>query len=185
MQLIITGKNMEISDWLRSYVERKFAKLDRYLPNIVETRVELTTESTKNSQDRHVCQVTVRTKGSILRAEERAADVRDAVDAVREKMYRQIDRYRGKRWERNRVEQPAGEEVIVAEEEEEEEEEGQPTIVRRKRFAVSPMDENEAIEQMELLGHDFFVFYNADTAGINVVYKRKDGQYGLLQPELS
>ena len=181
MQFLITGKNLDVSDAMKAYISRKFEKLDRYLPAIDEIRVELTKEPTKSAQDRHVCQVTVRSVrgGAILRAEERAADVRDAIDAVIEKMYRQLVRYKGKRWER--VREPAMQTAAPAEAEEEEEEAPR-AIVRRKQFVVNPMDEEEAIEQMELLGHDFFVFYNPDTAGINVVYRRKDGQYGLLQP---
>jgi putative sigma-54 modulation protein len=183
MQFLITGKNLEVSDWMRSYVAKKLERLDRYLPAIADMRVELTKESTKSAQDRYVCQVTTRSShGAILRAEERASDIRDAVDVVTEKMYRQLTRYKGKRWERVRGGESAAE---VAAPPEEEEEEKAPIIVRRKQFRVSPMDELEAIEQMELLGHDFFVFYNVDSATINVVYRRKDGQYGLLQPEMA
>jgi len=185
MQFLVTGKNLEVTDWMRSYVEKKFEKFDRYLPAIDEIRIELSMEPTKSAQHRYVCQVTVHSnKGAILRAEERASDMRDAIDEVTEKMYSQLVRYKGKRWERGRGEAAEAELPVVEEEEEEEEEEGAPLIVRRKQFTVSPMDEVEAVEQMELLGHDFFVFYNADTAGINVVYRRKDGNYGLLQPDL-
>ena len=184
MQLYIHTRNLELTDWLESYVQKKLGKLDRYLPSIEETRVELTSEPTKNSNHSQVCEVTVRTKGSILRAEERAGDMRDAIDRVVEKMYKQIARYKGKR-ERNKGRAPAepmGEALHIAVEEVEETE--APQIVRRKRFPVVPMDEQEAIEQMELLGHDFFLFYNVDTSQINVVYRRKDGNYGLLEPEV-
>lgn len=191
MQMYIHTRNLELTDWLESYVQKKLGKLDRYLPSIEETRVELTSEPTKNSNHSQVCEVTVRTRGSILRAEERAGDMRDAIDAVVDKMYRQIARYKGKRWNRGRgaASTPAEEATpLLAEELEEEmmeEGEEEPRIVRRKRFAISPMNEQEAIEQMELLGHDFFIFYNVDDAAINVVYRRKDGQYGLLQPVMA
>ena len=186
MQFLITGKNLEVTDWMRSYLEKKLGKLDRYLSLIDETRVELSVEPTKNAKQRQVCQVTVRSRGAILRAEERAGDLRDAVDAVVEKMYTQIARYKGKRYRGRGPAEPMGEEAAVNEAAEEEEgEEGQPSIVRRKRFTITPMDEEQAIEQMELLGHDFFLFYNIHADGINVVYRRKDGQYGLLQPELT
>ena len=190
MQLLIHGKNLEVSDWMRSYVEKKLGKLDRYLPVVDEARVELSVESTKSANHSQVCQVTVRSKGAILRAEERAGDMRDAIDAVVDKMYRQIARYKGKRWNRSRgaASTPAEEAMPLLEEEMEEmleESEEEPRIVRRKRFAISPMNEQEAIEQMELLGHDFFIFYNVDDAAINVVYRRKDGQYGLLQPVMA
>jgi putative sigma-54 modulation protein len=188
MQFVIHGKNMEISDWMKSYVEKKLGKLDRYLPIIDETRVELSVEKTKSANHSQVCQVTVHSKGAILRAEERAGDMRDAIDTVVDKMYRQIARYKGKRWNRGRPSAGAeftGEPLPLVEADAEDEDEAAEYIVRRKRFVANPMDEDEAIQQMELLGHDFFVFYNVDAAGLNVVYKRRDGQYGLLQPDIA
>ncbi|NOZ30150.1 MAG: ribosome-associated translation inhibitor RaiA [Chloroflexi bacterium] len=183
MQLIIQGKNIELTDWLRQYVERKTSRLDRYLPDIQEIRVELSTQKTKSAQDRQVAQITIRANRAILRAEEKSHDIFAAIDAVVDKMYRQIDRYKGKRW---RKRGPSGLETASPMEaiEEEVEEEESPRIVRVKRFAVTPMLPEEAIEQMELLGHDFFIFYNPDDEGINVIYRRADGDYGLLQPEL-
>ena len=188
MQLILKGKNVEITDWLRQYVEKKVNKLDRYLPDIHEARVELSVEKTRSSQDRQVAQLTVRSNGVILRAEERTDDIFAAVDAVVDKMHRQIARYKGKRidrWQgqgpnRNEAELPPLDEEVL----EELAEERERRIVRIKRFAVSPMDEDEAIEQMELLGHDFFIFYNANSGMLNVLYRRKDGNYGLLEPEV-
>jgi len=152
MQLRIHGKNMQVSDWMESYVEKKLGKLDRYLPTINETRVELSVEPTKNAGDSQICQVTVHTKGTILRAEERASDMRDAIDSVGDKMY---------------------------------DEDAPQQIVRRKQFTLVPMGEEEAIEQMELLGHDFFLFFNVEVSQINLLYRRKDGHYGLLQPILA
>ncbi len=189
MQLILKGKNVEITDWLRQYVEKKVNKLDRYLPDIHEARVELSVEKTRSSQDRQIAQLTVRSDGVILRAEERTDDMFAAVDAVVDKMHRQIARYKGKRinrWQgqgrsnRGEVELPPLDEEALEELAEEQER----RIVRIKRFAVSPMDENEAIEQMELLGHDFFIFYNPNSGMLNVLYRRKDGNYGLLEPEV-
>lgn len=178
MQLIIQGKNIEVTDRLREYVEKKVGKLDRYLPTITEARMELSVEGTKSAKDRQVAQLTVRNKGTLLRAEERTADMFASIDAIVDKMYRQIVRYKGKRYGRGRG---PGEVPPV----EEFEEEPPRRIVRTKRFQVAPMDEEEAIEQMELLGHDFFVFFNVNTDGINVIYRRKDGDYGLLEPELA
>ena len=178
MQLIIQGKNIEVTDRLREYIEKKVGKLDRYLPTITEARMELSVESARSAKDRQVAQLTVRSKGTFLRAEERSADMFTAIDAIVDKMYRQIVRYKGKRYGRGRG---PGEIPPV----EEFEEEAPPSIVRTKRFQVIPMDEEEAIEQMELLGHDFFVFFNVNTDGINVLYRRKDGNYGLLEPELA
>jgi putative sigma-54 modulation protein len=193
MQLIIKGKNLELTDWMKSYVEKKLGRLDRYLDTIDETRVELSFEQTKSTEHRQIAQVTVRTGGKILRAEERAGDIRDAIDSVVDKIYRQIVRYKGKSWFSNRTlqQEEAEEELAIAELleelEDEEEEEGAwaPSIVRRKRFTAHPMSEQEAIEQMELLGHDFFIFYNVDLALINVVYRRQDGNYGLLEPRIA
>ncbi|HEY64857.1 MAG TPA: ribosome-associated translation inhibitor RaiA [Caldilineae bacterium] len=180
MSLIIQGKNIEVTDWLRQYVEKKVGRLDRYLPDIQETRVELSAHRTKSAQDRYVAQITLRANRAILRAEERSHDIFAAIDTVVDKIYRQIDRYKGRRWRKRGY---AEAEPVPLEEEAAEEEEG-PRIVRVKRFAVTPMDPEEAIEQMELLGHDFFIFYNPEDEAINVVYRRADGNYGLIQPEL-
>jgi putative sigma-54 modulation protein len=126
-----------------------------------------------------VAQLTVHSKGVLLRAEERSADIFTSVDMVIDKMQRQIDRYKSKR--RNRYRSAPVEVAPPAFEEEETEDS---RIVRTKRFRVTPMDPEEAIEQMELLGHSFFVFYDVEEGRINVVYSRRDGNYGLLQPEL-
>jgi putative sigma-54 modulation protein len=180
MQLIIQGKNIEVTDRLQEYIERKVGKLDRYLPTITEARMELAVEDAKSAKDRQVAQLTVRSKGTFLRAEGRTADMFTSIDAVVDKMYRQIARYKGKRYGRGRG---PGEALPV--EVDEFEEEVAPQIVRTKRFEVSPMDAEEAVEQMELLGHDFFVFFNVNTNEMNVVYRRKDGDYGLIEPELA
>lgn len=188
MQLILKGKNVEITDWLRQYVEKKVDKLDRYLPEIQEARVELSVQKTRSSQDRQVAQLTVRSNGLILRAEERTDDMFAAIDAVIDKMHRQIARYKGKRDDRWKGQGPNRPETelppLDAEIMEELAEEQARRIVRVKRFAVSPMSEEEAIEQMELLGHDFYVFYNPNSGHMSVLYRRKDGNYGLLEPEL-
>ncbi|MDD3824644.1 MAG: ribosome-associated translation inhibitor RaiA [Anaerolineae bacterium] len=182
MELILKGKNVEVTDRLREYVEQKIGKLDRYLPSISEAWVELSSEETKAAQDRQVCQVTVRSNGTILRAEERSDDMFSAIDTVLDKMYRQIARYKGKRKNRWRGAGTTVEPLPIALGEELEEEVR--SIVRVKRFPMTPMVPEEAVEQMELLGHDFFVFFNAEEGRINVLYRRKGGNYGLLQPEL-
>jgi len=179
MQLIITGKNVEVTDWLRSYVEKKIGKLDKYLPTIDEARVELAVEKTKSAQDRQVVQVTVRSNGTILRAEETSADIFASIDAALDKMHRQIARFKGKQRRRGRPTQGEMPPVPAPAESD-----AEPSIVRVKRFRVNPMEEDEAIEQMELLGHDFFIFLNMGTDRLSVVYRRRDGGYGLLEPEL-
>ncbi len=179
MQVIIQGRNVEVTDRLREYVESKVEKLDRYLPTITEARMELSTEQTRSAEDRQVAQLTLHIRGVLLRSEERSSDMFTSVDNVMDKIKRQIDRYKSKRRARYRS-SPAEVAALVLDEEEAE----QRSIVRTKRFSVTPMDPEEAIEQMELLGHSFFVFYNVDEGQINVVYARRDGNYGLLQPEL-
>ena len=189
MQLTITGKNIEINDTLRSYVERKIGRLDRYLPNVIDGRVELEkVEGARAAEDRQVAQVTLRTKNAVLRAEEASNDICASVDAVVEKMQRQADRYKNKRRAKrietaNQIEAESIQREVGEVEEDLEEE--HPTVSRVKRFHMIPMDEEEAIAQMELLGHDFFVFYNAANDSINVLYRRSDGNFGLLQPELA
>lgn len=178
MRLIIQGRNIEVTDLLRQYIEKRVGKLDRYLSTIDEVHVDLSVERTKSAEDRQVVQLTLKDGGAILRAEERTGDMFASVDAALDKMRRQIRRYKGKRqdrWHGKLKGKPPLEEY----------EESAPRIVRVKRFQVTPMDEEEAIEQMELLGHDFFVFFNVNTGNINVLYRRRDGNYGLLEPELA
>jgi putative sigma-54 modulation protein len=194
MQLVLTGKNFVVSERIREYVEKKVHKLDRYLPSIDEARVEISQEKTKSAKDRNVVQVTLRANGAILRAEDRSEAIYACIDNVVDKIHRQIVRYKGKRVDRrqgqlgnkqnqnsDQEELPALEPEIVAALAEEQERK----IVRTKRFLVSPMTEDEAIEQMELLGHNFFIFYNVNVERINVLYQRGDNDYGLLDPELA
>ncbi len=174
MEIQVFARNLEITPRLREYVEKKVSKLDRYL-DIDEARVDLAVENTRSNAHRQVAQLTVRTRGTILRAEERASDMFTAVDTALDKMKRQISRYKSRRQDRRRrgeVEAPPEEEVTTGE------------IVRVKRFEVVPMTPAEAIEQMELLGHQFFVFFDPDEGGISVVYRRRDGNYGLIVPEV-
>lgn len=190
MQLVLKGKNFVISDRIRSYVEKKIGKLDRYLPDISEARVEITQEKTRSAKDKNIVQVTLRANGTILRAEERSEAIYACIDTVANKIHRQIVRYKGKRTDRWRGQlhnKRPEEEVPLIDQEvlEEISEERVREIVRVKRFAVNPMNEEEAVEQMELLGHDFFVFFNVDLGRINVLYRRADDNYGLIDPELA
>jgi putative sigma-54 modulation protein len=176
MQITIQGRNLEVTPRLREYVEGKASRLGRYLA-INQVRVDLAVENTRSAEDRQMAQFTVYSKKAILRAEERTGDIFASIDAVMDKLHRQIERYKGKRQHRVRGNEVEVEATMV------EEEESAGEIVRVKRFEVWPMNAEEAVEQMELLGHDFFIFYNPDDAALNVVYRRKDGNYGLLQPE--
>jgi putative sigma-54 modulation protein len=185
MDISITTHNVDLTDRLRQHVEKKTGRLDRYMPNLTDVRVDLSSQNTRSAVQRQSAQITIRdVRGTILRAEERSSDMFAAVDAVVDKLYRQIKRYRGKRRDNRRG---GGEEIAAGEPLPIEEEEAaieESVIVRRKRFTLRPMMSDEAIEQMELLGHNFYVFFNADDEAVNVVYKRDDGNYGLLQPVL-
>lgn len=183
-QVEITGRNMEVTERINDYVTKKVAKLDRYLSGIDEARIDLAyVKSARSAADRQVAQITVRGSGFILRSEERADDIYAALDAALEKMQRRIERYKGKR-NRGRGDGKSAAEVVPIPEAEEEQT-LEPIIARRKHFLLTPMDESEAIEQMQMLGHeDFFVFFNTATNGINVLYLRRDGRYGLIEPEI-
>lgn len=185
MLLVVKGKGLEVSEPLRAYAEEKIGKLDRYLDNIKEASVDLSVEKAKNAEERFVVQVTAMANGTILRGEERAGDLYAAIDSVLDVMQRQIVRYKGKHRGRGRLsaaKMVAAETVSLDGEEVTEEE---PRVVKTKRFAIKPMGLEEAVEQMELLGHDFFVFFNASSEEVNVLYRRKDGNYGLIEPELT
>jgi len=178
------ARNMRLTDNTREYVEKKAAKLERYLQEIDEIRVELShVKTARSAMDRQVAQITVRGKGFILRTEERTDDIHAAFDTALDKMQRQIERYKGKHY-RGRGDGRSAAEVF----EEEwpiDDETGEllPLIARRKKFELVPMSEDEAIEQMRLLGHDnFFVFFNAEQNSIQVLYRRRNGTYGLIEP---
>jgi putative sigma-54 modulation protein len=188
MDILINTHNVELTQRLRDHVERKTARLDRYMPNLAEVRVDLSMQNTRSAVQRQTAQITIRDdRGTILRAEERNSDMFAAVDAVIDKLYRQIKRYRGKRIKSRRGGASTVEEMALGEplplEIEEAEIEEEYAIVRRKSFPLRSMAPEEAIEQMELLGHSFFVFFDVDEEMVNVIYKRHDGNYGLLQPE--
>jgi putative sigma-54 modulation protein len=186
LEVEIYGRNMEVTDRIDDYVTKKVSKLDRYLPGIDEARVDLAyVKSARSAADRQVAQITIRGKGFILRSEERADDIFAAVDSALDKMQRRIERYKGKHYRGRGDGRSAAEVSPLIIEEDEETGELPPIIVRRKHFMLIPMSEEEAIEQMMLLGHEnFFVFYNANTNMINVLYKRRDGMYGLIEPEI-
>lgn len=184
-RVTVQVRNIDLTDRLQDYVTRKAARLDRYLDTIESVQVDLTyAQSARNAADRQVAQVTVRGKGVLLRAEERSDDIFASFDTVLDKLERQAERFKGKHW-RNRgdgrsasrvaAERPAKTPALAA---------SPRSIARRKTFPLSPMNEAEALEQMELLGHeDFFLFLNADTNQVNVLYLRRDGSYGLIEPE--
>ncbi|MFU8827024.1 MAG: ribosome hibernation-promoting factor, HPF/YfiA family [Brevefilum sp.] len=184
VKIEIFTKNLELTDRLNDYVVKKVEKLEKFLDEVDECRVDLShVKTARNANDRHVAQLTLRGRGFILRSEERSDSIFSAVDAALDKMRRQIARYKGKRARGRGDGQTIAEAIEVPALEPVEEEE--PIIVRRKHFMLVPMDELEAIEQMKLLGHDnFFVFFNANTSELNVLYQRRDGSYGIIIPEI-
>ncbi len=189
MEVTLTGKNFVISDRIREYVEKKMGKLDRYLPDIDDARVEITQEKTKSARDKNVVQVTLRANGKLLRAEERAEAIYACIDTVTDKIHRQVARYKGKRQNRSHGhthKQPDFEMPMIDQETLNEiAAEDERRIVRVKEFSISPMTEDEAVEQMELLGHNFFVFFNGNSGRINVLYRRGDDHYGLIDPKVA
>lgn len=187
VEVEISARNVELSDRLKEYVDKKVSKLDKYLDVLDEARVDLTfAKSARSADDRQVAQLTVRGKGVLLRAEERTNDIYASIDAVLDKIYRQIDRYKGRHW-RNRGDGRSASEVAAeGVEAETESGKGSKIIARRKRFLLTPMDEQEAIEQMDLLGHeDFFVFLHSASNQLNILYRRRDGTLGLIEPEIA
>ncbi len=181
----ITGKNLNLSTASRSYIERKLDKVNRHLKKIEAFEVVASEEQTRSPDQRFIVQVTIQNNGTILRGEERGVDLQTAIDKVAEVMNRQVEHYKGKLPTSRRRGTPSirtsAAEVNAPIMDEEPAEEG-PRIVKTKRFDVKPMAIDEAVDQMILLGHDFFLFSNTDNNKINLLYKRKDCDLGLIEP---
>ena len=179
MNITVSGKNgMAVTDGLRDAVIKNVSKLSKYFPEDTEVRTVLSVQ--KNN---HIAEITIPFKGIIFRAEEVSDDMYVSIDRVVDKIEKQILKHKAKLKNRFGSNESIRFEIPPAYEEAKgEEEEGSFEIVKTKRFPIKPMSPEEAILQMNLLGHDFFVFTNADTDTINVVYKRKDGKYGLIEP---
>jgi putative sigma-54 modulation protein len=177
MRLHVKGKNVEVSDSIRSYAEEKLGKLDRQLAAPTKVELELAVERNPSISANHVAEATVWTKGPVLRARESSGDMRASIDQLVDKLERQVKRYREKRRRRDaRGAEPVGARAVVGEVE--------PGIVKTKQFPVKPMSPEEAVLQLELVGHDFFVFQSVESGDVNVVYRRRDGRYGLIEPQL-
>jgi ribosomal subunit interface protein len=188
MELIVKSRNGKVSERQRAHIEEKMNKLGRYLDQISKMTVEVAEEQRRNEGVVHRVQATlVGEHGILLRADQRAAELYAAVDEVHDTLQRQIRRYKDKHWRRGKLRRQGGE-IVEAEPQAasgaviEAQEQG-PQIVRTKEFQVKPMFSDEAVEQMELLGHTFFVFRDADSNQINVLYRREDGNYGLIVPD--
>jgi len=177
MKITVSGKNIDVTDALRDSVIRKISKLDKYFNPEVEAQVTLSVQ-----RNRHIIEVTIPFDGVILRGEESTDDMYASIDMVLDKLEKQIIKHKTRLERKLRVNS-----FKVADtsprEIEDEDELYNPLIVRTKKFAIKPMPVDEAVLQMDLLGHNFFVFLNAETEEVNVVYKRKDGRYGLIESE--
>lgn len=182
MRLQVKGKNVEVSPSIRSYAEEKLGKLSRQLADPTEVELELAVEKNPSISASHVAEATIRTNGPTLRARESSTDMKASIDQLVDKLERQVTRYREKRREEPRRHVRAngngepGMPILAGDDD------GEPWIVKTKQFAVKPMSPDEAVLQLELVGHDFFVFRNADSNEVNVVYRRRAGDYGLIEP---
>ena len=177
MRYTITGRNIEVTPGLRDAIQDKIGKLDRYFNPDTEVIVTLSVQ-----KDKQNIEVTIPVKGNIIRAEESSSDMYVSIDLVEEIIERQIKKYKTKLIDKKQAAQSFSE-LFINEEPTAADEEIK--IVKTKKFAVKPMDPEEACLQMELLGHNFFVFLNAETEEVNVVYKRKGNTYGLIEPDFS
>ncbi len=180
MQFQVKGRNLEVSDAIRSYAEEKLGKLERQLTD-PRVELELAVEKNPSIAENHVAEATIWTNGPVLRAREATSDMRASIDQLVDKLERQVTRYktqgRSRRRRAARSKEPMPETIPVIADE------ADPLIVKTKQFTVSPMTPSEAVLQLELIGHDFFVFRNGDSNEINVVYRRRDGNYGLIEPQ--
>ena len=174
MKFIISGKNITVSQGLRTAVEDKLGKLERYFTPDTEVIVTLSVE-----KERQKIEVTIPVKGNIIRSEQVSNDMYVSIDLVEEVIERQLRKYKNKIVDKQQAAANFQKEYIDKDYEEEDE----VKIIRTKKFGIKPMYQEDACVQMELLGHNFFVFYNAETDQVNVVYKRKGNTYGLIEPE--
>lgn len=173
MKINVRGKNLEVTPSLKEYVEKRVGKLDKLIDPVKEAVVTLVVE-----KEMHRVEVTIPLNGVILRGEEETADMYSSIDNVVEKIERQIRKNKTKL--SKKLKEGALKEIALGTIQIEEEE---PQIVRTKKFALKPMSAEEAVLQMNLLGHSFFVYFDDEAQEVNVVYKRKDGNYGLIEPE--
>lgn len=187
MKFHMRGKNVEVTDALRQYAEKKISRLEKYFESKAVSEVYVALSVNRN---KHTVEVTILANGVTLRAEERSEDMYASIDMVMDKLERQIRKYKTRvnrkaRQEAQRaVFKEAAESAPAVRVAEEEDEDGPYEVVRMKRFPMKPMNVEEAILQMNLLGHDFYVFLNTASSGVNVVYRREDGRYGLIEPAM-
>ena len=178
MRYTITGRNIEVTPGLKAAVEKKIGKLEHFFTPDTEVFVALSAQ-----KDMQKIEVTIPVKGNTIRAEESSTDMYVSIDLVEEIIERQIRRYRKKLIDKKQAALSFSQNFIDECEEDETSYDDEIQIVKTKRFAVKPVNPEEACLQMEMLGHNFYVFLNSDTDQVNVVYKRKNGTYGLIEPE--
>lgn len=194
MGLNILTRNIELNDQAHSYIEKKFKRLERHLKTPMEAKLEVYRTSARSQAERVVAQMTMSVNGYLLRGQERGLNLFAAIDAITDVMDRQIRRYKGKVYRsaqakkaaRADADRAADATAAEAEMERPEPEDLEKSrVVRTKRFPMRPMAVEDAIMEMELLSHSFFLFYNIETREYNVVYRRQDGDYGVIEPELA
>lgn len=183
MKMIIKGRRMAVTEAIHDYAEEKIGRVSKIFDgDHVTTEIELFVEKNPSIENSQVAEVTVWTKGPVIRAKEAAPDMYAAIDLVSEKLERQFLKYKGKMKDRHSAKAGAPQVApppVVAEDEQ-----VRPAIVKTKAVELKPMTPEEAILQLELLGHDFFVFTSAETEAVSVLYRRNDGDYGLIEPSL-
>lgn len=184
--LSVHTKGLKLTPKVENYVEKKVKHLERVLPTMSDVRVELKAHNTRSTTDSRVAQITIRDEcGTVIRAEEKGVDLYAAIDLMIDKLNTRIRRYRGKKRSKRRTETYETVPFIpVVEDDPEPELPPTPQVVKQKQFSLQPMSIEEACDQMELVGHDFFVFFNRESDAVNVLYQRKDGNYGVLQPDV-
>jgi putative sigma-54 modulation protein len=189
MDVQIKTQNVRLTDHLREYVETRVSKLEKVHERPTDVKMELRSEHPRSGGEQFIAQFTIAMPGTILRSEVRNHDQHAAIDQAVDKMTRQIRRYRDRKLGKSRRHAPSLAELAIDQAELEASQqdmlESQGSVVRTKRFKLQPMDAEEAIEQLELLGHDFFVYYNPDSSQVNVLYRRQGGDYGLIEPEIA
>ena len=179
MRFIITGRNIVVTDSLRTAVEEKLGKLDRFFASETEVHVTLSVQ-----KERQKIEVTIPVKGHIIRSEQESDDMYVSIDLVEEVIERQLKKYKNKIIDKKQNQAAFAKEFVEEEPEDDVEQTGDIEIIRTKHFGIKPMYPEDACIQMELLGHSFYVFLNAETYEVNVVYKRKGNTYGLIEPEM-
>jgi putative sigma-54 modulation protein len=184
MQVTVKGKNTEVPEKLRAHAQNKLAKVQRFDDRILAMDVEFSEERNPRVAEAHKVEVTVTTKSRLVRAQARAADPAAAVDQVIDRLKRQIKKLKGQRVDRTQHAEGVKAMAPPVVRREPDEQPAEPTFARYKSIEMKPMTPEDAVEQMELLGHDFFLFSNAETQQANVVYRRHNGGYGLIEPEV-